>query len=197
MTYGFNRIRLAFAACAVAGLALPGIAFSDPGSAAGAGGTVPSAPAAAPRVYPAVTHVAWVVPDLDQALSQSARQLGTGPADVVFRRVLTVDKGTYLGRPARFSADFALIELGNTQFEFIQPLTGTSPYSDALKGRKGAVLHHIAFVVPSLDGQITHAHASNADAKVVLDAHLKGMDARYVYMSGVLPDTLVEFIPAR
>jgi len=157
----------------------------------------PAASAPAPRLYPKVSHVAWVVPNLDKALADADAQLGTGPGNLVFRRVLTVDRGTYKGRPARFSAEFALVELGNTQFEFIQPLTGVSPYSDALKGRTGAVLHHIAYYVPSLPDRIAAARKANPQARVVLDGYLKGMDAHYVYMSGVLPDALVEFIPAQ
>lgn len=151
----------------------------------------------APRILPQVTHVAWVVPDLDRALADAAAQTGTAGANVVFRRVLTVEQGRYKGKPANFSADFALVEMGNTQFEFIQPLTGVSPYSDALKGHRGGVLHHVAFTVAGLDRQIETARRANPAARVVLDAHLKGLNARYVYMSGVLPDTLVEFIPAR
>lgn len=161
------------------------------------GAGLAEAPANAPRVLPQVTHVAWVVPDLDKALADAAAQMGPSAANVVFRRVLIVEQGRYKGRPAKFSADFALVEMGNTQFEFIQPLTGVSPYSDALKGRRGAVLHHVAFTVPALDRQIEAARTANPAARVVLDAQLKGLNARYVYMSGVLPDTLVEFIPAR
>ena len=182
---------IAAAAAVVAGLAAPvALSAAEPQQAA-------AAVAPAPRPYPQLTHVAWVVPNLDKALADSAAQLGTKPANLVFRRVLTVDRGTYQGRPAHFSAEFALLELGNTQFEFIQPLTGTSPYSDALKGHRGAVMHHLAFTVPDLDGQIAAARRANPQARVVLDAHLKGFDARYVYMSGVMPGTLVEFIPGR
>src|SRR6185369_12724521 len=128
---------IAAAAAVLAGLAAPvALSAAEPQQAA-------AAVAPAPRPYPQLTHVAWVVPNLDKALADSAAQLGTKPANLVFRRVLTVDRGTYQGRPAHFSAEFALLELGNTQFEFIQPLTGTSPYSDALKGHRGAVLHHL------------------------------------------------------
>lgn len=185
------KATLRIAAIAVAATAL---ALSGP-SAAWADPATTQAPAA--RRYPQVTHVAWVVPNLDRALAAAATQLGTGPANVVFRRVIEVDGGTYNGRPARFSADFAIIEVGNTQLEYIQPLTGVSPYSDALKRGRGAVLHHMAFTVPDLDKHIAAARAADPAARVVLDARIKGLGARFVYMSGVLPDTLVEFIAGR
>jgi len=175
------------AATALAALAAPAaLHAAEPPAAAAAPG---------PRAYPKLSHVAWIVPSLDKALASSAAQLGTGPANLVFRQVLTIDRGTYHGRPAHFSAEFALVELGNTQFEFIQPLSGVSPYSDALKGKRGAVLHHVAFAVPDIDARIAAARRANPAARVVLDAHIKEFGARYVYMSGVLPDTLVEFTP--
>jgi catechol 2,3-dioxygenase-like lactoylglutathione lyase family enzyme len=146
------------------------------------------------RIYPNLAHIAFVVKDLDQAVHDAAARFGFDEAKVPPKTRVDVADALYRGKKVSFSADFCLVELGNTQLEFIQPVSGPSPYADALKGKASAVLHHAAFVVPSIDEQLARARQQNPALTVVLDAKLAQADLRYVYVDGVLPGILVEYI---
>lgn len=150
-------------------------------------------PAPTQRVYPALAHVGWVVGDIDQAIRNTQAQFGVAPANVVLRMTLPITGATYQGRKVDYTIELCLIEMGNTQLEFIRPVSGTSPYADVLRAHPEGVAHHLAFAVPSIKQRLAEARATNPAVRVVLDAAI-GPSARYVYVSGVVPGVLVEFI---
>jgi len=152
-----------------------------------------AAPTAAERVYPAVAHVGWVVGDIDLAIRNAQAQFGIASSNVVLRMTLPIVGATYQGRKVDYTIELCLVEMGNTQLEFIRPVRGTSPYADVLRAHPEGVAHHLAFSVPSIDQRLAQARAANPRVRVVLDAAI-GPSARYVYVSGIVPGILVEFI---
>jgi methylmalonyl-CoA/ethylmalonyl-CoA epimerase len=143
---------------------------------------------AAPRL-PALFHVGFVVADLEAAGADYERRYGI-PVERVFD--LTVEDAELDGAPARFSARYGFLPLGNTDLELIQPLEGDSPYSRFLAGH-GDGIHHLAFVVDSIDAYLEHLRATEAGAELVLDARVPG-GLRFVYVDGTAYGTVLELV---
>ena len=150
-------------------------------------------------VYPNLSHVGIVVADMDRAASDVASRFGL--PGVVRRSTLQFADALYRGTRISFAADFGYVELGNTSLELIQP-TGSdpSPYRDVLRER-GESLHHIAFVIPSIEQRLFTARQADARVSIVLDGKLPDGQGRFVYVEGLVHGALVELLefsgPAR
>jgi catechol 2,3-dioxygenase-like lactoylglutathione lyase family enzyme len=145
--------------------------------------------------YPNLNHVGIVVRDIDQAWRDNSNRFGLSA--VIRRFTLRIENALYQGKTVNFSAEFGFIELGNTMLELIQPLGNdpSSPYLDALKERGGEEnMHHLAYLVPSIDEQLEMARKSNAPLSVLLDAKLPGGMGRYVYVDGLVHGVLIELV---
>lgn len=145
------------------------------------------------RNFPQLLHIGFAAKDARKAADQAIKALGLSPTSLVTDIVFPVHAGRYKGSPADFTVHVCIVETGNTQLEYLQPITGTSPYSDALAGGGDVLPHHMAYIVPSIDDQLARARQLNPNMKVVIDAPV-GDSGRYVYVSGVLPGLLVEFV---
>ncbi len=99
-----------------------------------------------------VIQVAWVVNELETAVSFWTRLCGVGPF-YLFRDV-RVDRLLYRGAPARMTFDVALAQAGGVQLEFItQHGNDPSAYRDLYPvGREG--FHHVAFFAEDYDREI-------------------------------------------
>ena len=88
-----------------------------------------------------------------------------------------------------FGARYHFLTLGTTELEVIAPIGDEpSPYREFLAAG-GLGMHHLAFVVPSIDEHL----AARSGLDVVLDARLQP-DGRFVYVEGLLAGVLVELI---
>jgi catechol 2,3-dioxygenase-like lactoylglutathione lyase family enzyme len=142
------------------------------------------------RLYPHLHHVGIVVRDLEAAGHDDSAWFGLG--DVVGRFTLHAERARYRGDEVTFAAEFGFLDLGNTQLELIQPVgSDQSPYLDALH-EHGEQIHHLAFVVPSIERHVETARAANPNVAVVFDTDIPG--GRFVYVEGMIHGTLIELI---
>jgi catechol 2,3-dioxygenase-like lactoylglutathione lyase family enzyme len=147
-----------------------------------------------PPGFPAIAHVGIVVTDLDQAVTDATARFGLKPASPTASNTVEVTNALYQGKTVSYAFKVALLDVGNTQIEFIQPVRGPSPYSDALRSHPEGFAHHVAFAVPSIGEQLTRERKISSNLNVVLDAQIPAYHVHYVYVSGVLPGILVEFV---
>ena len=145
------------------------------------------------RNWPHLAHVGYAVRDTERATQQTLTQLGLPRSSVVLDLMYPVTDARYRGETINYTIDLKIIDTGNTQLEYIQPRTGHSPYADALAAGQDAVVHHLAFIVPSIDERLAVARQDGLTPEVVVDAPLPG-GARFVYVNGILPGVLVELI---
>ena len=96
-------------------------------------------------------QVAFVVPDIDAAVSTYAELLGMTPPEI--RIPPPRAEREYGGKPLPESINFkvAMFELDNITLELIEPLGGPSAWHDVLVEQGGAALHHLAFEVDDGD----------------------------------------------
>jgi methylmalonyl-CoA/ethylmalonyl-CoA epimerase len=143
-------------------------------------------------VYPKLSHVGIVVGNMDEAGRDITSRLGL--PGIVRRATLHFDDALYRGAHVSFAADFGYVEMGNTSIELIQPIgSGPSPYRDVLDER-GDSLHHLAYVIPSIDERLRTARQSTAAVSIVLDGQIPGGQGRFVYVQGLVPGALVELL---
>jgi methylmalonyl-CoA/ethylmalonyl-CoA epimerase len=97
-----------------------------------------------------VLQVGVVVRDLQKAMERYWNIFGIGPWDIYTFQPPAVTNTTVRGKPAEFTMRLALTQVGNVQWELIQPLTGNSIYKEFLD-KHGEGLHHVAFDVADFD----------------------------------------------
>ncbi len=146
------------------------------------------------RKYPNLNHVGVVVRDIDQAARDNSNHFGLSA--IARRFTLHIENALYQGKTVSFSAEFGFIELGNTMLELIQPLgNDPSPYLDALQESGGEEnIHHLAYLVPSIDEHLEMARKSNAPLSVLFDAKLPDWMGRYVYVDRLVHGVLIELM---
>jgi len=93
-----------------------------------------------------VGQVGTVVRDIDKVVDYYA-SLGIGPFGPP-RQIATYHE--YQGKPVAAKAKFLLTNMGEVDFELIQPLGGPSIWQDFLD-KKGEGLHHLGFFVENID----------------------------------------------
>ncbi len=91
-------------------------------------------------------QVGAVVKDLEKVLAYYA-SLGLGPFGEP-RQIMTYHE--YKGEEIEGKAKYALLKMGEVDFELIQPLGGPSIWQDFLE-KRGEGLHHIGFFVKNID----------------------------------------------
>jgi len=143
-----------------------------------------------PLLYPNLDHVGFVVKDAGKAVQDTVARFGLEQAksNCITGHVA----GRYNGKDASYSAKFCMVAIGDKRLEFIEPIgTDASPYLDTLRA-KGDAMHHVAFMVPSIDERLAQDRKKIPALDVVQDARLDGV-GRYVYVGGIIPGTLVEY----
>jgi hypothetical protein len=93
-------------------------------------------------------QVAFVVVDLEDALTRYSALLGAGPWRCWTFGASDHERCDYRGRSTGFASRLALNDQ-SPQLELIQPLDGPSSHCDWLD-EKGEGLHHLGYVVPSV-----------------------------------------------
>ena len=128
-----------------------------------------------------IIQTAWVVPDI--AATEEHLTALTGIAkwtrlpDIRFGP----DSCTYRGAPADFVAHISMAYVGEMQLELIQPVTGTSIYSEFLEATGGG-LHHLCWEVEDLDAALATAAAAGMAA--VQTGDMAGGAIRFAYLDG-------------
>jgi methylmalonyl-CoA epimerase len=92
-----------------------------------------------------IDHVAIAVTDLDRAIADFAQQYGVAPT----HRERVEDQGV----------EEAMLAIGGSQIQLLQPLTPDTPVGRFLESR-GEGLHHVAFAVADIDAALEHLAAS-------------------------------------
>jgi methylmalonyl-CoA/ethylmalonyl-CoA epimerase len=139
---------------------------------------------------PPLFHVGIVVADMESAEQRFGRAHGV----TAERRMdVEVKDAQFRGRRADFSATYVFLPLGNTELELIQPLEGDSPYSEFLS-EHGEGVHHLAFVVESIDDQLARLRTEAPDCSVTLDASVPVPRVRFVYVEGTSNGATLEFV---
>ena len=102
-------------------------------------------------------HIGAIVKDLDKTLEemkklyelQEYRISDFPPQDVPSEEIQTM----YNGKPGNYTGRMCFLNLGNTEIELIQPVSGDSVWADHL-ANKGDGLHHLKFEVESINESI-------------------------------------------
>ncbi len=97
-----------------------------------------------------VLQIGVVVKDLQKAMERYWNIFGIGPWHIYTFQPPAVTNTTLRGKPAQYTMKLALTQIGNIQWELIQPLTGPSVYKEFLEQR-GEGLHHVACDVEDYD----------------------------------------------
>lgn len=139
---------------------------------------------------PPLNHIGIVVADLEAASRDFSRRYALDQHRLVD---LQVDDALVGGERISFSARYAFHSLGNTDIELIQPLDGRSPYTEFL-AEHGEGIHHLAFVVASIDAHLEQLRAERSDCTVLIDATTADGAVRFVYVDGTAHGAVLELI---
>jgi methylmalonyl-CoA/ethylmalonyl-CoA epimerase len=93
-------------------------------------------------------HVAVAVADLDEAIERFRSRYGVEPD---YREVVE-EQGV----------EEAMIPLGGSYIQFLQPLGPDTPVGRYLE-RRGEGLHHVAYAVPDIEAALTHLASEGAE----------------------------------
>ena len=136
----------------------------------------------------ALHHVGMVVPDCDAAVARHRRELGLGP----FHRF----DGRY---PARVEDTDVVIDvvgvfvrLGTTVLELLEPRDDRGPLAAWLAAHPRGGLHHLAYVVDSLDG--VRAQVRRRELTLLVDAAVPGDPSNWVYVEEPATGMVLEVV---
>ncbi|MCL4465336.1 MAG: VOC family protein [Chloroflexi bacterium] len=104
-------------------------------------------------------RICAIVRDARAAMRAYWETAGIGPWRLCTVSSEEYEQASCRGGPGRFTFLTALADLGNVQFELIQPLQGNSIYSDFL-AQHGEGIQHLATRVPDLGKAIDEASAN-------------------------------------
>jgi len=97
-----------------------------------------------------ISQVAIVVKDIPMVVKNYWNILGIGPWLIFPWESPHISNRRYHEKPASAREKIAITEMGNVQFEPVQPVAGDSIYWDFIKER-GEGLHHLQFIVDEVD----------------------------------------------
>lgn len=126
-----------------------------------------------------IDHVAIAVADLDQAIAAYADRYKVSP---LYREVVE-EQGV----------EEAMIPVGGSHIQLLQPLAPDTPVGRFL-ARNGEGLHHVAYVVASIDAAL--AHLSDSGARLIDETpRIGGRGARIAFVHpSDLAGTLIELV---
>jgi hypothetical protein len=131
--------------------------------------------------YGPICQIAWVTDDIEATEQLLSKQFGVG----TWIRLPNIEFGPQTcrlhGEPADFTAHISMSYSGDMQLELIQPVRGTSIYTEFLD-RCGPGLHHVCFEPSDLDAAV--ASAQEQGLAVVQDGEMSGGMMRFAYLDG-------------
>ena len=125
-------------------------------------------------------QVALIVRDLDAAMRTYVHDYGIGPWEIYGFDPDNVADMREGGQPVERSWRLAIAQVGQVQWELIEPLDDGSVYARFLEA-KGGGLHHVGVAVP--DFEETLAAQAERGNGVLLDGEYKGI--RFAYLDTV------------
>ncbi|MDR3663054.1 MAG: VOC family protein [Mycobacterium sp.] len=127
-----------------------------------------------------ICQIAWVTGDIEATEQLLSEQFGVR----AWTRLPNIEFGPQNcrlhGEPADFTAHISLGYSGDMQLELIQPVHGTSIYSEFMD-RCGAGLHHVCFEPEDFDAAV--ASAEERGLAVVQQGQMAG-GMRFAYVDG-------------
>jgi catechol 2,3-dioxygenase-like lactoylglutathione lyase family enzyme len=140
---------------------------------------------------PPLHHVGLVVRDRDRTLANLADALGFGPTHT-FEGYFD---GVKLASPRTgFGVRGGWVMMHNTAMEIVEPTDDHGPHAAYLK-EHGEGLHHLAYWVASVHGELEAMARGGGAPKLVADATGPEQPVRWCYVEGVLAGpTLIELI---
>lgn len=145
-----------------------------------------------PDVFGPIRQVAYIVPDIDQAMRSWQKQLGAGPF-VVARQAKPLANAFYRGKPCEeVVLNIAFAYMGDIQLELIELVNDVpSMYKEAIE-RGAYSLHHYGVCVDDFPKAYNYALDNGFTA--VVDAGFDGL-ARMSYVeSEEIPGLILEVI---
>lgn len=142
-------------------------------------------------------QIAWVTRDIEATEQTLTRLMGAKKwirmPDIHF----APDSCTHRGRPADFVAHVSFSYAGDMQLELIQPVSGTSVYSEFIDD-SGPGLHHVAVAAPDQDAFAAMLEEFGAHGVPVLAQGMMPGGMRYAYVSAPeagVPYLEIAYIP--
>ncbi|MFC1958138.1 VOC family protein [Chloroflexota bacterium] len=124
-----------------------------------------------------VLQICVVVRNLQKSMELYWDVFGIGPWRILTFKPPTMTNTKVRGKPVTYSMKLGLAQIGNIQWELIQPLTGQSIYKEFLD-QKGEGLHHIACDVGDYDKAVANLQKHGID--ILMSGDLPGES--YAYM---------------
>jgi methylmalonyl-CoA/ethylmalonyl-CoA epimerase len=122
-------------------------------------------------------QICVVVRDLDASMRTYVHEYGIGPWDIYEFNPDTVNDMREDGEPVERSFRLALSQIGQMQWELIQPLDDESIYARFLAAN-GEGVHHVGVAVPSYAETI--AAIEEKGNRVVFGGEYKGVNFAYL-----------------
>lgn len=124
------------------------------------------------RTYGKIFQIAYVVPDLDEAVSHWTQAMGVGPfydfpIPLPFEELSVAEHPAPLDEP--IFGGVSISYSGDTMIELIQPGTAPSTYRDFLESGKSGV-HHYGTWIDDYDATLARARANGVP--VLLEGRL-------------------------
>ncbi len=107
------------------------------------------------KLFPRLAQVGVVVRDLEASIKEYEKILGIKPHRVIEQSPTGNGKKYYYGKESNFFQKVALYQLGDIEFELLQPFGSDSVLKDYLE-KYGEGIHHIAFDTGDFKGVCTH-----------------------------------------
>ena len=133
-----------------------------------------------PPVFTETIQIAIVVRDLDAAMRTYVHDYGIGPWEIYEFDPGNVADMREDGKPVERSWRLAITQVGQVQWELIEPLDEESVYARFL-AEKGGGLHHVGVAVASFDETV--ARQAERGNGVLLGGGYKGI--RFAYLDTV------------
>jgi len=122
-------------------------------------------------------QVALIVRDLDAAMRTYFDEYGIGPWSVYEFDSDNVRDMRSRGEPVAWSWRLGVAQVGQVQWELVEPLDGDSIYAQFLS-EHGPGLHHVGVAVASYEDALAEAARRGQD--VLLGGEYKGIDFAYL-----------------
>jgi catechol 2,3-dioxygenase-like lactoylglutathione lyase family enzyme len=128
-------------------------------------------------VFSGTLQVSVVVPDLEAAMKTYVEEYGIGPWDVYEFNPGNVQGMHERGKPVGHTWRLALAQVGELQWELVEPLDGDSVYARFL-AEHGPGVHHVGVAVADYQGTIDELGARGHE--VLLGGTYNGVTFAYL-----------------
>jgi methylmalonyl-CoA/ethylmalonyl-CoA epimerase len=128
-------------------------------------------------IFTGTLQVSVVVPNLDAAMQTYVEDYGIGPWDVYEFNPGNVSGMHERGTPVERSWRLALAQVGDVQWELVQPLDGESVYARFL-AEHGPGVHHVGVAVPDYEAALSEL--SGRGHEVLLGGTYNGVTFAYL-----------------